>query len=103
VRDRAALSRIVAGGRLENVYRLQVMNATEESQRYRITAEGLPGLEVASEPVVAIGPAESRWVPVRVQVPYGSATPGSHPIHFRIEATGADIHVREKSVFLVPR
>jgi len=27
VRDRAALSRIVAGGRLENVYRLQIMNA----------------------------------------------------------------------------
>jgi cytochrome c oxidase accessory protein FixG len=103
VRDRAALSRIVAGGRLENVYRLQVMNATEESQRYRITAEGLPGLEVASEPLVAIGPAESRWVPVRVQIPYGAATPGSHPIHFRIEAMGADVHVNEKSVFLVPR
>lgn len=29
VRDRAALSRIVAGGKLENVYRLQIMNATE--------------------------------------------------------------------------
>jgi cytochrome c oxidase accessory protein FixG len=103
VRDRGALSRIVAGGRLENVYRLQVMNATEETQRYRITADGLPGLEVASEPVLAVGPAESRWVPVRLQVPYGSAAPGSHPIQFRIEATGADIHVHEKSVFLVPR
>jgi polyferredoxin len=29
VRDRAALSRIVAGGKLENIYRLQIMNATE--------------------------------------------------------------------------
>jgi hypothetical protein len=34
VRDRAALSRIVDGGKLENVYRLQVMNATEEPQHY---------------------------------------------------------------------
>ncbi|MES2482740.1 MAG: cytochrome c oxidase accessory protein CcoG, partial [Pseudomonadota bacterium] len=32
VRDRAALSRIVAGGQIENVYRLQVMNATEAHQ-----------------------------------------------------------------------
>ena len=42
VRDRAALSRIVAGGKLENVYRLQIMNATEQPQRYRISATG-PG------------------------------------------------------------
>ena len=103
VRDRAALSRIVAGGQLENVYRLQVMNATEETQRYRITAEGLPGLAVASESEVAVGPAESRWVAVRLQVPYGSRPPGSHPIHFDIQARGGDAHVREKSVFLVPR
>ena len=36
VRDRAVLARLVEGGRLENVYRLQIMNATETSQRYRI-------------------------------------------------------------------
>ena len=103
VRDRAALSRIAAGGKLENVYRLQVMNATEEPQRYRIRAEGLDGLAVASEPEVAVGPAESRWVAVRLQVPYGSATPGSHPIEFVIDTVNGQAHVSERSVFLVPR
>ena len=103
VRDRAALSRIVAGGKLENVYRLQIMNATEEPQRYRIAAEGLPGLAVASEAQVLVGPAESRWVAVRLQVPYGAAPPGSHPIHFRIGAVSGEAQVSEKSAFLVPR
>jgi cytochrome c oxidase accessory protein FixG len=103
VRDRAALSRIVAGGKLENVYRLQVMNATEQPQRYRLSAEGLDGLSLASEREVEVGPAESRWVAVRLQVAYGSAPPGSHPIHFDIRTVGGDAHVREKSVFLVPR
>ena len=103
VRDRAALARIVPGGRLENVYRLQVMNATEQPQRYRIDATGLPGLSLASDAVVEVGAAESRWVPVRLQVPYGSAAAGSHPIHFDVQALGGDAHVREKSVFLVPR
>lgn len=103
VRDRAALSRIVAGGKLENVYRLQVMNATEEPQRYRIAATGLEGLAVASEGEFDVGPAESRWVAVRLQVPYGSAAPGSHPIEFDIANRAGDVHVREKSVFLVPR
>ncbi|WP_354001690.1 cytochrome c oxidase accessory protein CcoG [Caenimonas aquaedulcis] len=103
VRDRGALSRIVAGGRLENVYRLQVMNATEQPQRYTISAGGLPGLAVASEPSVEVGPAESRWVAVRLQVPYGSAPPGSHPIHFEVAAASGADHVSEKSAFLVPR
>jgi polyferredoxin len=103
VRDRAALARIVEGGRLENVYRLQVMNATEQPQKYRIAVEGLDGIEVASDPEVDVGPAESRWVAVRLRVPYGSAEPGSHPIHFHVQAAGSGGAVAEKSVFLVPR
>jgi polyferredoxin len=103
VRDRAALARIVAGGRLENVYRLQVMNATERPQRYRISAEGLPGLAMASDREVEVGAAESRWVAVRLQLPYGGAPAGSHAIHFDVATVGGDAHVREKSVFLVPR
>ena len=103
VRDRAALSRLVAGGQLENVYRLQIMNATEAPQRYRISASGLEGLTVASEPEVEIGPAESRWVPVLLRIPYGSASEGSHAVHFEVQAVQGAAHVTEKSVFLVPR
>jgi cytochrome c oxidase accessory protein FixG len=103
VRDRASLSRIVAGGKLENVYRLQVMNATEQPQRYVISARGLPGLALASEGEVDVGPAQSRWVAVRLQIPYGSAAPGSHAIHFDVAAAGGADHVSEKSAFLVPR
>ncbi len=103
VRDRAALSRIVAGGKLENVYRLQIMNATESAQRYRISVSGLEGLEMASEQEVDIGAAESRWVAVRLQIPYGSAAPGPHTIHFDISALEGGGKVTEKSIFLVPR
>ncbi|MDP3139346.1 MAG: cytochrome c oxidase accessory protein CcoG [Burkholderiaceae bacterium] len=103
VRDRASLARIVSGGKLENVYRLQIMNATEKPQRYRLTARGLDGLVLASDPEVEVGPTQSRWVAVRLQIPYDSAAAGSHPIHFDIGALGAADHVSEASVFLVPR
>ncbi|HEY0200084.1 MAG TPA: FixG Ig-like domain-containing protein, partial [Burkholderiaceae bacterium] len=105
VRDRAALSRIVAGGRLENVYRLQIMNATEAPKTYRIAARGLDGLAVAadSETDVAVEAAQSRWVAVRLQMPYGSAPAGSNTIYFDIQEVGGAAHVAEKSVFLVPR
>ena len=102
-RDRAALSRIVAGGKLENSYRLQIMNATEAPQRYRISAYGLPGLEVASEPDIEIDAAQSRWMAVRLQIPYGSANSGSHSVKFEVTAVGSDYKVTEKSIFLVPR
>ncbi|QNP58080.1 cytochrome c oxidase accessory protein CcoG [Paenacidovorax monticola] len=104
VGDRAALARIVAGGRLENVYRLQIMNATEAPQRYRIGASGLAGLEVASDAEVEVGAAQSRWVAVRLRIPYGSAPPGSHPVHFDVQALGGTpARVAERAIFLVPR
>ncbi|MBO9680667.1 MAG: cytochrome c oxidase accessory protein CcoG, partial [Acidovorax sp.] len=104
VGDRAALARIVAGGRLENVYRLQIMNATEAPQRYRIGASGLAGLEVASDTEVEVGAAQSRWVAVRLRIPYGSAPPGSHPVHFDVQALGGmPARVAERAIFLVPR
>jgi polyferredoxin len=103
VRDRAALARLVPGGKLENVYRLQVMNATEETQRYRVHAEGVPGLVVASDPEVEVGPAQSRWMAVRLQVPDGTLAPGSHAIEFEVEAAHGGPEAKERSVFLVPR
>ncbi len=103
VRDRASLARIVEGGQLENVYRLQIMNATEQVQRYRIEASGLEGLHVSSEPVVEVAPAQSRWVAVRLQLPYGAAPAGSHKVYFDVRAEGGQGSVSEKAVFLVPR
>jgi cytochrome c oxidase accessory protein FixG len=103
VRDRGVMARIVAGGKIENVYRLQVMNATESTQRYKITASGLPGLVVSSENVVAVASTESRWVAVRVQAPFDAATPGSHAMQFEIESLDSPGRLNEKSVFLVPR
>jgi cytochrome c oxidase accessory protein FixG len=103
VRDRGVMARIVAGGQVENVYRLQLMNATELAQNYRITVSGLPGLTVTSENLVTVDATESRWVGVRVQMPYDAAPAGSHPIQFEIAAQGSPARVSEKSVFLVPR
>ena len=105
VRDRAALARLAPGGKLENVYRLQIMNATESPRSYRISATGLPGIEVASEPTAQVAPAQARWVAVRLQIPYDSQPPGSHPFQFEVHAEdgAASEVVHEKSVFLVPR
>ncbi|MGE0350330.1 cytochrome c oxidase accessory protein CcoG [Hydrogenophaga sp.] len=104
IRDRGALARMVENGRIENVFRLQVMNATEDTQRYQIRVTGLPGIELASPAEVEVLPTEVRSAAVRVQIAPEAATTGSHPIRFEIQAEGdSAIRVVEKAVFLVPR
>ncbi|MCL1962583.1 MAG: cytochrome c oxidase accessory protein CcoG [Desulfovibrionaceae bacterium] len=106
VRDRAALARIVQGNKIENIFRLQIMNATEKPQTYTLSADGLPGLELVIDTQqnhrVTVDAAQSLWVPVRLQAPYDAAPPGSHEIHFYIESPGGEV-LKEKSVFIIPK
>ena len=103
VRDRSAMARVVAGGKTENVYQLQVMNATEATQRYQITVTGLPGLAVTSDNLVVVESTQARKLAVRVQAPFEVAAPGSHSIEFQIESLDSPGHLSEKSVFLISK
>ena len=104
VRDRGTLSRIVAGGMVENIYRVQIGNATEVPQHYVLSAAGLDGLRVASDTAVALGAAEDRWVVIRLQAPYGAAAGGSHPVAIEVRAQADPaIQVAAPTTFLVPR
>lgn len=108
VRDRATLARIVSGGNIENVYRLQIMNAAEKRQHFKVKADGLYELKVFTDSEdLTVESTQSRWVSIRLQVPYDSAIPGSYPVRFTIEASDDNetghTQLEEKSVFLIPR
>ena len=114
VRDRASLARLVDDGQVENIYRLQIMNATEQPQRYRVAVQGLPDIRLASQPDIRLAPAEARWVTLAVRVPPQAAQKagaGAHGIHFDIDLLSTDASGRvtagstaiEKSTFVVPR
>ena len=103
VRDRSTLSRITEYGTLENVYRLQIMNAAETARTYHLSVKGLPNLKITTDTDVMVDPAQARWVVLRADIPYGSAEAGSHKIQFEVQAVGSDDFVIEKSVFIVPR
>ncbi|MBX3623016.1 MAG: 4Fe-4S dicluster domain-containing protein, partial [Rhizobacter sp.] len=111
VRDRGTLARLVDDGNIENVYRLQVMNATESPQVYRVSVrDGLPGARITSRSEFEVNAAEARWLPVSVQITPDAARqlgPGAHAIHFRVERVAkgdeSPAEVQEKSTFVVPR
>jgi polyferredoxin len=102
IRDRGSLSREAEDGAIENVYRLQIMNAGELPRVFHVQVSGLPTLKVAGESFFAVEGAGTRMVPVKVRVSGGEARPGSHRIEFEVGAMGAPpVSVRERSVFLV--
>lgn len=103
IRDRGVLSRLVPGGNVENVYRLQIFNATETAHTYRIDVAGLKGLTVASTKEFKVNAANSRTVAVNLQILDGSISSGSHPITFEIDAVDAPEHVSEESIFYMSR
>lgn len=103
VRDRGVMARVVDAGKVENVYRIQVMNATESAQRFKVSVTDLPGLVVTSEDTISIASTEARTMAVRVQAPMDAAEPGSHEIHFIIESLDSPGRLREESKFLIPK
>jgi cytochrome c oxidase accessory protein FixG len=102
IRDRGSLSREVEDGAVENVYRLQIMNAAESPRVFHIQASGMPTLKVAGESFFAVEGAGTRMVPVRLRVAGSDARQGSHRIEFEVGAVEEPrVSVRERSVFLV--
>jgi cytochrome c oxidase accessory protein FixG len=107
VRDRMMVARVVEEGQIENLYRLQLMNATEQGQRYHVSVTGIPGVSLASATDVEVPAADARWVTLAVRVPQQAAKAagsGAHPIHFEVTAVAnPSAKVSERSTFVVPR
>jgi len=112
IRDRAGLAREMDGGRLENTYRLQLSNASEQPMRITITVKGgaeLRELGVTGGNGLELAPVTTRMVPVRVSAVPAEGTSGARRIEFAVTAvpTGAaaaDAYaVQEKSSFYVPQ
>jgi cytochrome c oxidase accessory protein FixG len=110
IRDRTTLAREVGDGQIENIYRLQIMNTQERTQRLRITAAGIDSIvihELAQS--VEIGPASSKLLPVAVRVDAEKAKKGISRIEFNIVAVDESgrpapeqFSIHEKSAFYKP-
>jgi cytochrome c oxidase accessory protein FixG len=104
IRDRGSMGREVEDGMIENVYRLQVMNTSEQPHLYRIEVAGVNSAHIADEDVIELDGASSRAVPVRVRTAPGQGKAGSNAIAFTVTALDdPSVRVHEKAVFIVPR
>ncbi|MBR4877476.1 MAG: cytochrome c oxidase accessory protein CcoG [Rhodocyclaceae bacterium] len=105
--DRIAREREVAGGRIENVYRLQIINLLEVPRTLRITVTGLDGLTISNgqDRIVTVPGGTREAVTVDVQAPMEAGEPGANPIQFHLETQPGDPKPSqrvEKSTFMLP-
>jgi cytochrome c oxidase accessory protein FixG len=104
IRDKRMLAREVDGRYIENVYKLNVMNTLERSQRFVVTAEGLPDIQIARGASIYAEPASTAISVISLRIPLDTVKSGSHPIRLKVQSESeAAINVVEKSVFLVPK
>ena len=108
IRDRGVLGREVAGGLIENVYRLQIINTSDSPLRLRLSAEGLPGLAVlagqeASDVVEVEGRRQQAGADGDPRTRGRQA--GAHPITLHARAQDGEnrgIETDEPASFYIP-
>jgi len=103
IRDRNSMGREVEDGMIENTYRLQIMNTTEQSRSFRIQVKGIPTLTLATPPEVTGRATETYSLPVRLRIAGHARHKRSNKIETEPTALdNASLKVEEKAVFIVP-
>ena len=108
IKDRGALARVVEEGVVENTYRLQIANGTEQTRRYQVRVDGLPGLRIVTPAEVAVDGTQIRSLPLTVALAPEAAQDlrgRANPISFEITTLqdGQALTRREQSTFFIPR
>ncbi len=110
MRDRGALGREVPGGFIENVYRLQVINTSEDALQLRIGAGGVPDMQIMmaehGQDTVSVNGSANLLVPIVVRAPMAGLSPGLYDMDLTFiaeYASGRNTAVTEHSSFYVPR
>jgi cytochrome c oxidase accessory protein FixG len=114
MRDRGALAREVDGVRIENIYRIQMMNSSENPMKVHIKATGLPDLKILNSQgeviqEIDLAASSNQLMPIKISAETDQHSSGNYPIHFEVvakEIDGNEVLTRnrnEKSSFIIPR
>ncbi|MCK6370540.1 MAG: cytochrome c oxidase accessory protein CcoG, partial [Gammaproteobacteria bacterium] len=104
IRDRNQLYRETAGGQIENVYEVKLLNKTERPRRLVLHADGLPDVRITTmPPVVELPAGEQTTVVARVSVERSGAAAGGSDIVLSAVATDdGTFRAARKTRFMAP-
>ncbi len=103
LRDRGALARETADGRIENAYTLKLVNIADRPRRFTVAVAGPLPLEIVGASEFAVGAGSLVPVAVTVAAPAGEQRAGIVPIRFAVSAVDDPaLRVDEASSFALP-
>ena len=104
IRDRNTLYNETNEGLVENVYTLKVINMTEKPQTFRISVDGIKGMQlVGNYDAVAVNSGSVKEVPLRVHVDPVELKRRSTEISFTVTSSGEEsVSQTQSSRFLGP-
>jgi cytochrome c oxidase accessory protein FixG len=106
VKDRKILYRYDEDGNIENIYRIKVMNASRDIQKFHLGIDGLSHIRIDDNSLkkldIELDPSETDWYIVTAELPRKKIKSGNHSIQFLLKKEGSDDIIFEKSNFLVP-
>lgn len=103
IRDRAAMSREASDGSIENLFSLQLTNASEQSRSYRVLVAGLPGLRISEQAEITVAPAAMGGATLVLSLEPDTAKAGAHAIQITVEdVANPEVRVTEAAKFWVP-
>ncbi len=101
LRDRNALYRTAADGRIENDYTLKLANKTQKPQRYTITLVAADGIALRKgEQSVQAGAEEILNIPLTVSAP--ASVHGKKPMRIVVESADGELRREVESNFFAP-
>jgi cytochrome c oxidase accessory protein FixG len=104
MRDRRVLAREIPGGLLENVYQVQLMNASDKPRRMRFEVQGPPGLLVVRpREGVELEASSNLLRPLELAIPTDNARSGVYHVEITARSDDPDpVVVHHDSTFIVP-
>ncbi len=105
IRDRIGLYRETDDGLIENVYTLKIINMDEEAHRFKLSVDGLEGMQlVMRQPEIVVDPGEVLDLPVSVKLDPVVLKRSSNEIRFTVTAVDEPELTRtEVARFVGPR
>ena len=108
IRDRSVMARQVEQEAVENVYTLQLMNASDHTRRVVVAVEPSRLVSLHQPITAALGPAQATTITATVRMPSVEAAQHAGevvPIRFVVASPerAGQAEVDEPSTFLVPR
>lgn len=101
MRDRNIMYRETSQG-VENLYQLHLINATEQTQHYRIRAKGLPDIRLESEQSLTVEATKEALIPLSLAIPHLDKS-GSQRITIEVTAQPSGETVSTDTTFYIPR